>query len=396
MWFHSCVALTYVVDSVLVCALALWLWRAVLRGGEWRDALVIGALLAVIGGVREQTVISVAPLVLFTFWRFERARVAKLAAAMLVAVALGLVWFVPMLWTSGGLATYLKMGRLHASFNSSATFLGGGWGALWRNVINVLGFCWNGLVFGGVVVMAALVRRTVWMTPEQKRTWDEPRTQQLAFLAIWVLPMMILGTIIGFTKQPGYALSYLPGWFVLTGALVASLGVNWQKFGIISIICVANLAAFTVWPPRWDGVFYGTAPTAREIARHDAQLLRTVASIRKLYSPKDVALLHAAEFYLWGLRHFQLYLPEYEQYQLTADPTILHPPGKPMWRVRDGNLECVDKVDLGGKRGAVLMLPPGKKIDIFAPYLSVDSAETPTEDANNLRFLPTQAVLWKR
>jgi len=69
MWFHSCVALTYVVDSFLVCALALWLWRAVLRGGEWRDALVIGALLAVIGGVREQTVISVARLVLFTFWR---------------------------------------------------------------------------------------------------------------------------------------------------------------------------------------------------------------------------------------------------------------------------------------------------------------------------------------
>ena len=47
VWFHSCVALTYSVDSFLVCAMVLLLWRAMGGGGEWRDAIMVGALLAV-------------------------------------------------------------------------------------------------------------------------------------------------------------------------------------------------------------------------------------------------------------------------------------------------------------------------------------------------------------
>src|ERR1035437_1109145 len=65
VWFHSCVALTYCVDSFLVCTVVLVLWRAMERGGEWRDAIVVGGLLALIGGVREQSVPALVPLVVF-------------------------------------------------------------------------------------------------------------------------------------------------------------------------------------------------------------------------------------------------------------------------------------------------------------------------------------------
>jgi len=68
----------------------------------------------------------------------------------------------------------------------------------------------------------------------------------------------------------------------------------------------------------------GMGRNAREIAEHDAHLSRIVATIRRLYSPKDAVICHADEYYLYGLRHFQLYLPEYEQYQLAVDTTLLH------------------------------------------------------------------------
>src|SRR5207237_1548667 len=55
LWFHSCVALTYTTDSFLVCLLVLCCWRAQRRECRWPDAVIIGGLLAVIGGVRQQT-----------------------------------------------------------------------------------------------------------------------------------------------------------------------------------------------------------------------------------------------------------------------------------------------------------------------------------------------------
>ena len=370
VWFHSCVALTYVVESFLVCVVVLILWQAMKRGGRWRDAVAVGGLLALIGGVRPQSVPALAPLVVFAFWRFETARAAKLAVAAAVAVGLGIVWFVPMVQTSGGLRMYMEITRLHVACNAGSTFLGGGWNALLKNVANVTGFCWNGLVLGALVLVGSLLYRAFRMTAEQKGVWHSQHAPELAVLAIWIVPMMVLGTLIGFTKQPGYVLSYLPGWFVLIGAVVASLKGRCQRAGTISVVCAINVMAFAAWPPRWDGVFVGMGRTAREIAEHDAQLSRLVATVRRSYSPKEVTICYADEFYLYGLRHFQLYLPEYEQYQLIADGTTPHPPGKPMWRVRDGQLEFVDRLDLDRDDRIVLLVPPQEEVEIFARYFS--------------------------
>src|SRR6266478_6405702 len=40
-WFHSCVALTYVLDAVLVCLAMLCCWRALRHGCRWSEALII-------------------------------------------------------------------------------------------------------------------------------------------------------------------------------------------------------------------------------------------------------------------------------------------------------------------------------------------------------------------
>jgi hypothetical protein len=365
VWFHSCVALTYVVDSFLVCAVVLVLWRAMKRGGGWNDAVVVGGLLAAVGGVREQSVLGLAPLVVVIFWRFERARATKLTVAVAVAVGLGALWFVPMVHMSGGLRTYLEILRLNATANAAAGVLG----TRVQNLANATGFCWNGLVLGAVVLLAALLYRMFRMTDQQKTAWGRERARELTVLAMWIVPMMILGTVIA-TDQPGHVLSYLPGWFVLVGAVVASLKFSWQRVATLAAMGIVNVVAFVVWPSQWDGVFFKMARTAREIAGHDAQLSRIVATVRKSYSPKEAVICHADEYYLYGIRHFQLYLPEYDQYQLAIDMTTLHPPGKSMWRVRDGRLEFMDKLHVDGAKEIVLFVPPGEDVEIFAPYFS--------------------------
>jgi hypothetical protein len=374
VWFHSCVALTYVTDSFLVCAVVLVLWRAMNRGGEWRDAIMVGGLLALVGGVREQSALALVPLVVFACWRFEGARIAKLATAAAVAAGLGVLWFVPMVRTSGGLRTYLEIVHLHATSDALTYFPGGGLDALLKNVANITGFCGNGLMLGAGMLVVALLYRAFRMTVEEKNSWDSRHAPGLVVLAFWIVPFMILGTLV-VTNQPGHVLSYLPGWFVLVGTLVASLKSKWRRAAVIAAICVVNVMTFIAWPPRWDGVFFGMGRTAREIREHDAQLRRIVSTVRRLYSPKQAVICHADEYCLCGLRHFQLYLPEYEQYQLSIDMTALHPPGKPMWRVVDGRLGFVDKLDVGSDKQILLLVPPGENLDIFARYFSPDELQ---------------------
>lgn len=389
IWFHSCVALTYIVDSSLVCAVVLVLWLAIQRGGTWWDAVAVGALLAVLGGVRQQSVPELVPLVLFGFWRFQRARAAKLAVAAAVAIGLGLLWLVPMLRTSGGLGTYLAIARLHAAFNAPATVWGNGWEALLQNVANMTGFCLNGLMFAAVVLVAALLHRAIRMTDEQKHAWDSHNALALQVLAAWVVPMVIFGTVIGFTKQPGYVLSYLPAMFLLTAVVIGSLKSARHRAETIVAICAVNVISFVAWPGLWGRVFFKMARTAREIATHDADIARMDAAIRKSYSPNEIVIGHAEEFYLYGIRIFQLHLPEYEQYQMAADSTVLTPSGKRMWRVQDGRLDFVEKPDLKGKRGILLLVPPAEGVEIFTPYLSAKSMQAAIRDGSGLYFIPS-------
>ncbi|HUJ11022.1 MAG TPA: glycosyltransferase family 39 protein [Verrucomicrobiae bacterium] len=387
-WFHSCVALTYIVDSFLVCAMVFVLWEGTQNGGTFWVAVLTGTILALIGGVRQQSVPGLLPLIVFAFWRFRRARAAKLTLAATVATGFGIAWFLPMIRLSGGIGTYLEIIRRHAAFNAPATFLGGGWRALFDNVARVAGFCWNGLALAAAVLIAALFHRAFRMSEQRKRQWDGRHSTALKFLAFWIVPMMLLGTVIGFTKQPGYVLSYLPGWFVLIGALVAALGRRSYRTITTCTICITNIFVFVAWPAQWDQVFFGVGRTAREIREHDRRLSQTVATIRRLFKPNDVIVCHADEFYLYGLRHFQLYLPEYDNYQLAIDSTTIHPKGRPMWRARGGCLQYVAGLDLEKKKGIILVVPPKEDVGIFKQYVSLANITCLTNREPALYFLP--------
>jgi hypothetical protein len=365
VWFHSCVALTYVLDGFLACVIISACWRAMQRGGTWGDAVLIGVLLAVLGGIRQQSVPALAPAVLYTFWRFTRLRLAKLAVAAATALGLGLAWFVPMVAMSDGLATYLRIVRLHSAFNASATFAGGGLDAFLWNVFFVGLFSANGLMLASIVLLGALLYRARRMGAERKRQWDCGHARALQVLAAWIAPMLLLATAIGFTKQPGYVLNFLPGLLLL--AAVALANTQWPA---TLVVCAFNIFAFIAWPAAWDGVFFGTARTACEIRTRDRQLGDAVAAIRLQCLPAQTVVCHAGEYLHFGLRQFQLILPEFDQYQLQLDPTMLTPPGQPMMRVHNGQLEFAHGIDWAGKPVAVLVVPPDLTEKIFDPFFN--------------------------
>src|SRR5205085_100895 len=128
--------------------------------GTWGQAVLVGVLLAVAGGVRQQSVIALGPVVLYTFWRFGRARFAKLAVAGVTALLLGLLWFVPMVRATGGWATYLEIVRRHAAFNAPATWMGGGLDALTWNIYLAALFSAWGLMLAALTLPVALRWRT--------------------------------------------------------------------------------------------------------------------------------------------------------------------------------------------------------------------------------------------
>ncbi len=371
VWFHSCVALMYVVDGFLVCLAVLCCWRALRRACCWADAIMIGSLLAIIGGIRPQTVPGLVPLVAYVFWRSPRQRLAKLAGALCVCASGTLVWLAPMVRMSGGWAAYVDL--FHRHFTVTATGVGGGIDALLWNVFFAGLYCWNGLVLGVVLLACALLAR-VRMDSDRKERWDATHREALRVLTLWIGPMILMGTVVTYTKQAGHVLSYLPAWIILVAVVASQLRKPAVFATVTAIACMTNAAAFLVLPQAWAGVFYGTARTAREIREHDRQLARIVHAIRVQLSPADTLVCHAQEYLPLGLRHLQLYLPEFEQYQLAIDASMLSPVGKPMMRVRGGRLDFAAGTELTGRRVLALIVPHGTSLEDYARYMDVRQA----------------------
>jgi hypothetical protein len=365
-WFHSCVALVYVTDSLLVCVTVLICWRSIQRGGRWTDVVAIAALLAVIAGVRGQTAPQLVPLVLFTFWHFAPPRLAKLTVLTAVTALLAVAWFIPMLKMGGGWEVYREVLRRSVEFNAPATLAGGGWNAFLWNVFFVGAYCWNGLILAGVVLVLAAVSRGLRMDATRAGTWVGENSLALQVLAAWIMPMILFATAIGFTKLPGYVLCFLPAWMLLAAAVVGQLRTV-RMFCVVTVAaCAMNVLAFLAWPQAWDAAFFHMGRTAREIRLHDEQLAKAIQVIRASYSPADTLICHARGYITFGMRHFQLYAPEYDEFDIETDLAMVSPVDRPMISAHKGRLEFVAGMNLTGKRIVVLVAPPGQDINRFA------------------------------
>ena len=297
LWFHGEVALSYAPEALMSALVALLCWRTVNgRPGFWLYASVA---IGIAGGIRQNTMVFLAPLWLYAMWS---AGARKAAAGAFVAGATVLTWFVPMLADTGGYERYRAA--------LSAHWLDANWhgiGLRWSlyNAGYMGRFIAGALAFAAVPAAVQLFRTRGGRKPFG---FDGPRP---AFLAAWIMPALLFHLVI-FTHPavPGHTLIYAAGLFVIAGRLLALFargtavnlmhGADAKKF-VFGAVAAANAFFF---------VFVNTPLSAKRIREHDLLLSSSINAVRENFSPKDTEVL-ASELFDMGYRHAMYYLPEY-------------------------------------------------------------------------------------
>ena len=339
-WFYGSVGLTYAGEALFASSVAYFAFRA-LDGSE-ADAWLAAAYLAVAAGMRQSLL-----LLLFPMWLVAGALGTRRPRTVIIGLgilgSLTLVWFVPMIALTGGLARYIDASLYLADSVVRPTSIVAG---PFDTTLRMSRYLFESvLVALGPLALAALllpwyVRRHGWT----RREW---------LLLVWIVPPVLVYTLVHF-GQAGYVLTFLPALVVLLArVLVAALAdaavlARRRALGpaltaaAVALVVFVNGAFFVnarplardfdPTKPAWrltaehevfDWIFSRTAAALRE---HEEVVRTFVGAIRGLYSPEDTVIiteLGNARSYPW-LRHAMFYLPEYSMFELRVG---VSPPG---------------------------------------------------------------------
>ena len=291
-WFYSVVALPHMLDLLLVITAAGLLYR--IHAGRARWLWWVAIFLALVGGVRQQTLIFVLPLALFSIWRMGWYRV--LLFGLLVGAA-SLAWFLPLIAFSGGLGPYLTGSSVYSArfFDTTSVLAGAGWPGVRRNLLKLIPYTLYGWAFAVLPAAVGMFRfRAIRLDG------------RAGFLAVWCAPALAFYAFIHMGQQ-GLVLVFLPA---LLLASAAALEVNarargWRMWGTVGGIALAGAALFVGFPTYPLGENGPKLLTYDTIQAQDRWMLGRIAAIRGHFDPRTTLLLAS------NWRFVQYYLPEY-------------------------------------------------------------------------------------
>jgi hypothetical protein len=270
----------------------------------------------------------------------RRARTVAIGLAILGTLTL--LWFVPMVALTGGLARYLEASiQLADSVVRPTSIVGGAFETTLRTSRHLLESVLVGL--GPLALAAPLVpwyaRRHGW----SRREW---------LLLAWIVPPVLVYTLVHF-GQAGYVLTFLPALVVLLARVLVTaladaamparraLRPVLAAAAVVLVVLVNGAFFVNARPlprdfdtprPAWrlaaeheafDWIFSRTAAALRE---HEAVVRTFVGAIRGLYPAEETVViteLGNPRSYPW-LRHAMFYLPEYSMFELRVGA---EPPG---------------------------------------------------------------------
>lgn len=303
-WFYSVIALTYTLEYMLVTVVAglcyvqlmgsrrIWLWSA--------------ALLGLVGGVRQNDLIFLLPL-----WLFSLAILSwpKRLSSLAVLGGVVLAWALPMAALSGGVGGYLEaVGTQSAALASESPFAATGQFVL--NAGRMAIYVAYGLLLGALVLTwgARVALRNLRALTRAPRAW---------FFALWVLPSFSF-YLLFHIRQHGHIFTFLPALVLLTamsavaiGDALARGGRRWAGVQLAGVLVLANLAFFLLAPASLmgSGRLPLQAPARATLTERDRHLGERIATIRASFLPESTAILAGgADFH-----HPDYYLPGYEQ-----------------------------------------------------------------------------------
>jgi len=301
LWFHGEVALTYIVEAFFSTTVALLCWR-ILKGEHryiWLTAIVMG----IAGSIRQNTMIFLLPLWLFSI-RCVPVRRIILSLGLLIIVCL--LWFIPMIWITGGWHAYSEAFRELWLFNTGyVSVFEKGWPAFKIFSSSLFKFTIYSIGIGIVILCFAaysLVRHGQLGSLDRKKVF---------FFLLWILPSVFFYlTIFIHPANPGYVLIFVPALIILTTVSIESLSDALKQFikrdfsGLIAstmVIIGIYLFFFSRYPVSYT-----------EIRNHDRNLSIMLDGI-KTFKPENTAVF-AEPYVFYGFRHIMYYLPEYRVY----------------------------------------------------------------------------------
>lgn len=316
VWFYSEIALPHTLDLFGV-TLAAWLLYRIMQG-DTRHLWLTAVFLALLGGFRQQNLIFLGPLILFAVWRIGIRRITLFAA---VGAAVSLAWFLPLIYYTGGLKSYLAGSSAYSNrfFQSTSLLQGAGMVGLRRNLISKL------IPYTLYAWSLALLPAVGYWGPQILRHWRAGLThRKVWFFALWMAPTLAFYIVIHMGQQ-GLVFVFMPALFLLSAAGLYRLfetrpSLLYAATAVIALVGAGIFVLGPTYPLGENGPKLLTYSTLRE---HDSLLQSEIAAIRGNLGPQNTIVLAAD----W--RFFQYYLPEYPLARISVG-------GK--WEVNEGQL----------------------------------------------------------
>ena len=391
-WFQSEIALSYIVDAVLVTATVLVCWLAIQHQGGWWHVVALSALMALVAGVRQQSAPLLVPVYVYGLMGIARPRWRKFCAGVVVTALLCLAWFVPMLRMSGGISAYGAALEAKARFDVQLTPRRGGLAALLKNADRIAVMCWAGLLAAAVIATLLAVGWVLTLSHADRERFYRDHRRQLLLLGLWVLPMLSFWMSM-YVVATGYMMNCFPGLAVAAGAVVGRVR-RWTARAVwLLIIAGVGCAAF-LYPNRaMTWLMLGLPLTSSELREHDRGLVAEIALIRRGFDPNSVVICHGCEHLYWGFRQFQYHLPEYRNLLLAPDASLAGEASTLFWLSQNGRTLFVDSTAILSNKVALLVVPPGMTVAIFARQFDVTGTEPVSDSGGMLYTLPAGANL---
>lgn len=324
-WLHGEVALSYAPEAFMSVLFAFLCFR--MQRGEDGLYWAAAVALAVSGGIRQNTMVFLFPLWIYSMRGLGLRRAMASFAIFGVALA---AWFIPMLHMTGGYDRYSAALKAH-------------WlDANWRG-IHLKWIAYNGrymflFMLGGLGAATAPLAALMYF--RIRGTVRGVKSNATPFFVFWVLPAFLFHLLV-FTHQavPGHSLIYMVGIFILAGKAVTAISsaigtMPPEKRGFLRKatlypVLAANAALFLLAPTQYS---------YKEIKSHDLLVHEYVDAVKHNFSPTDTEIVGCDRFLL-SYRHAMYYLPEFRLH----DTKVLSGPGGPHVLCGTGRMTSMEK-----------------------------------------------------
>ncbi len=323
LWFYGELPLIYALEGGLTVVLA---WAATRMEEGRRPFLLACGLFALAGGLRQSTMVLLAPLLLFGIWRtWRRGRLTPglFFGGAALGAAVVLAWLVPLCVAAGGYGAYRRISAEHFGtlLPQTSILYGAGWGALAHNVEVLTKWGLQGIVPGVVALFVLWI-----VTPGRILPGLRALASSLPWLLAWAVPPILFFALFHVTKA-GYTLVHLPA--LLTAIALAAapaLAAGRGRAVLATVVAIAVGAGLFLFgadrrpdqPRLWAVVRH--EHNRGTLDGFERDLDWTLAAIRRYPSGETVLATVELEgtgpsgaegfLYSWH-RHLQWYLPEY-------------------------------------------------------------------------------------